>query len=346
MTSATAARSAPEKNSGPSDFSREVLRSFLQDRSPTSNERWRRWCTGLIGGGHLSASDLLDWWTEVVEFDPVLRRHVTRPVTVQDGTVVVAGSGKEQFKTFNVSTAAAILAAAAGTPVVKGVSRSVSAISGAADILDVLRMRPVIDPAGIPDALQRHNIAFVSYPLFCPRYADRYDGVFNSINPASFFMPVATLCVSASRFLFGLAHPDVELSARALRAIRPDVVAGTVVSTDLTDGETVDEYCGVGTVRLARANAELVDSTTRAKSAPATGWRTAVAHRPTHAANAALAAEALAPGGDSPATSLVELNAALIVGPDALTDDSLDRVRHARRSGGAIRLLRALSESR
>jgi anthranilate phosphoribosyltransferase len=346
MTSATAARSAPETNSGPSDFSRDVLRSFLQDRSPTSNERWRRWCTGLIRGGHLSASDLLDWWTEVVEFDPVLRRHVTRPVTVQDGTVVVAGSGKEQFKTFNVSTAAAILAAAAGTPVVKGVSRSVSAISGAADILDVLRIRPVIEPAGIPDALQRHNIAFVSYPLFCPRYADRYDGVFDAINPASFFMPVATLCVSASRFLFGLAHPDVELSARALRAIRPDVAAGTVVSTDLTDGETVDEYCGVGTVRLARANAELVDATTRARSAPTAGWRTAVAHRPTHVANAALAAEALAPGDDSPATSLVELNAALIVGPGAPTDDSLERVRHARRSGGAVRLIRALSESR
>ncbi|MET7950003.1 hypothetical protein [Micromonospora sp. NPDC005324] len=260
--------------------------------------------------------------------------------------MAVAGSGKEHFKTFNVSTAAAILAAAAGTPVVKGVSRSVSAISGAADILDVLRIRPVIDPAGIPGALQRHNIAFVPYPLFCPRYADRYDGVFDAINPASFFMPVATLCVSASRFLFGLAHPDVELSARALQAIRPDVAAGTVVSTDLTDGETVDEYCGVGTVRLARVKAELVDATTRAKSGPATAWRTAVAHRPTHAANAALAAEALAPGDDSPATSLVELNAALIVGPGALTDDSLDRVRHTRRSGGAIRLLRALSESR
>ena len=187
MTSATAAKTTAGTDGTAPRYSRDVLRSFLHDRSPTSNERWRRWCTGLIRDAHLSAPDLLDWWTEVVEFDPVLRRHVTRPIAVPDDTVVVAGSGKEQFKTFNVSTAAAILAAAAGTPVVKGVSRSVSAISGAADILDVLRIRPVADLASIPDAMRKTNIAFVSYPLFCPRYAARYDGVFDTINPASFY---------------------------------------------------------------------------------------------------------------------------------------------------------------
>lgn len=346
MTSATAAKTTAGTDGTAPRYSRDVLRSFLHDRSPTSNERWRRWCTGLIRDAHLSAPDLLDWWTEVVEFDPVLRRHVTRPIDVPDDTVVVAGSGKEQFKTFNVSTAAAILAAAAGTPVVKGVSRSVSAISGAADILDVLRIRPVADLASIPDAMRKTNIAFVSYPLFCPRYAARYDGVFDTINPASFFMPVATLCVRASRFLFGLAHTDVELSARALQSIRPDIPAGAVVSTDLTDGETVDEYCGVGNAHLACITSGLLSATIRANDAPTREWRAAVAHRPTHAGNAALAAEALAPAGDTPATRLVELNAALIVDSGAAAKDSLQRVRHARRSGEAMRLLTRLSESR
>ncbi|WP_405103080.1 hypothetical protein [Micromonospora sp. NBC_01412] len=346
MTSATAATFTAAADSVPPRFSQNTLRDFLHDRSPTSDERWRRWCTGLIHDGHLSVSDLLGWWTEVVEFDPALRRHIARPVAVPDGTVVVAGSGKEQFKTFNVSTAASILAAAAGTFVVKGISRSVSAISGAADILDVLRIRPAVDLASIPDALQQHNIAFVPYPLFCPHYAARYDGVFDAINPASFFMPVATLCVRASRFLFGLAHTDVELSARALRGIRPDIAAGTVVSTNLSDGETVDEYCGVGTAHLAHATPELVNATTRASRAPTVGWRSAVAHRSTHAGNAALATEALAPGGDSPITRLVELNAALIVDSGAPAEDSIHRVEHARRSGEAIRLLEALSESR
>ncbi|WP_322769436.1 hypothetical protein [Frankia sp. Cr1] len=328
---------------------RELLRSFLRDRSAASDERWRRWCADLVKGGRLRPTDLSDWWTAINEFDPVLAQYAAEPVTVPDTTVVVAGSGKEQFKTFNVSTAAAILAAAAGTPVVKGISRSVSAVSGAADILDILGVTPVARPAAIQQALQRRNIAFVAYPVFCPHYAARYDGVFDSISPASFFMPVATVCVRASGFVLGLAHADVALAALALRMIRPDIATGVVVSTDLSHGETVDEYSDVGTVRLARVAAGALDSTTHTNPEPARHWRRAVAHQPTHRGNAALVADALTATGDTPCTRLVELNASLIVGTTATgcrPDEGIARVHHARRSGRAMRLLTELSESR
>lgn len=329
------------------DRFQDLLLSFLRDRSAGSNQRWRRWCAGLIRDGKLAPADLLRWWAVITEFDPILRAYAEHPVPVPVDTVVVAGSGKEKFKTFNISTAAAILAAAAGTPVVKGVSRSVSAVSGAADILDVLGVTPVAEAGGIPPVLERRNITFVPYTVFCPGYADRYDGVFDTVNPASFFMPIATLCVRASGFVLGLAHADVALSARALQMIRPDLATGVVVSTDLSAGETVDEYGDVGTVRLARLDAGVLTEVAQTNAAPTTRWRTAVAHRSTHRGNASVVADSLTAGGDTPATRLVELNAALIVSASAepcSPDEALDRVRRARKSGRARRLLMTLAD--
>ncbi len=277
----------------------------------------------------------------------MLGEYAAQPVAVPDRTVVVAGSGKEQFKTFNVSTAAAILAAAAGTPVVKGISRSVSAVSGAADIVDVLGVRPVAHPAAVAGTLERHGVAFVAYPIFCPRYAARYDGVFEVLNPASFFMPVATVCVRAAGFVLGLAHRDVTLAAAALHRIRPDITTGIVASSELSPGETIDEYGDIGVVRLAHLVDGLIVSDTRRRMDPTRQWRRAVAHRSTHRGNADLVAESLTPGDDTPATRLVELNAALVVtasgaGPDV--GHAVDRVRHARRSGRALRLLTTLTQ--
>ncbi|NJC65144.1 hypothetical protein HC028_11615 [Planosporangium flavigriseum] len=341
--------SARSLTAPPGTWCPEFLDTMLRDASPASDACWRRWCADLLRADRLGPGELADWWTVISRFDPVLGRYAARPVPVPEGAVVVAGSGKEQFKTFNVSTAAAILAAATGTPVIKGISRSVSAVSGAADILDVLGIRPVSCPAAIPQTLQRHGIAFVAYPIFCPRYAARYDGVFDTLNPASFFMPVAAMCVRASGFVLGLAHRDVTLAAAALRRIRPDLAAGAVASTELSPGEMVDEYGDGGAARLARVAGGMITTGTRQGIAPTDGWRRAIAHRPTHDGNAALVTESLAPGGETPATRLVELNAALVLTASATgldIDDAVDRVGHARRSGRAMRLLTALTNLR
>ena len=71
-------------------------------------------------GDRLSVALLTSLWEEVIDFDPILAGHIVSPTAVPDRTVIVAGSGKETFKTFNVSTAASLLAASAGTTVVKG----------------------------------------------------------------------------------------------------------------------------------------------------------------------------------------------------------------------------------
>ncbi|RFS40519.1 hypothetical protein D0Q02_30365 [Micromonospora craniellae] len=325
-------------------WSPDVLHTLLRDASPSADERWRRWCADLLLADRLGPAELSEWWKVITEFDEVLGGYAEQPLDVPEGSVVVAGSGKEQFKTFNVSTAAAVLAAASGTSVVKGISRSVSAVSGAADILDVLDIRAVDRPEAIPEMLARFGIAFVSYPLFCPRYAARYDGVFGALNPASFFMPIATICVHARGYVLGLAHRDVTLAAAALLRIRPDLTTGVVASTELSPGEMIDEDGDVGTRRLARLADGLITCGIRQGQDPAQSWRHAVAHRPTHRGNAALVVSALKPGDDTPVTALVELNAALVVAASGTDiDEAVDLVRHARQAGHAIRLLSTLT---
>lgn len=326
------------------------LRSILRTRTTGVRDLWRAWSEDLMQSGRLSTAVLTSMWEEVLDFDSVLSDYIASPVPVPDKAVIVAGSGKETFKTFNVSTAASVLAASTGVPVIKGVSHSVSAVSGAADVLNSLGINTETDPAAVTEAIESDGIAFISYATFCPTYAGRYDGVFSVLSPFSFFMPVAVLAVDASRFLYGVAHSDVRLGATTLRSVRPDLRTGFVVATEIGPNEIMDEWINVGTAHtaLVRDHGIALSSQTHDQSDAA--WRNAVRHRSHHAANADAVADALSPTGHPARTRLVEHNTALIVRTahdcQISTADALTAVRDARRSGHAQRLLEHLQQGR
>lgn len=285
-------------------------------------------------------------WQEVLDFDSTLARYMAEPIPLDVPAVVVAGSGKESFKTFNVSTAASILAAAAGAYVAKGVSRSVSAVSGSTDVLDALGL-PIVDtPDMVPRSLEDDRIAFISYAAFCPTYAGRYDGVFPFLSPFSFFMPVAVLGVQASSFIYGIAHTNVSLAVQAIQAVRPDIGRGVVVGTALSQHELMDERASYGisyTAVLDRGHTRVF----RGAHPPAPEqWRAAVAHRSSHQDNAALLTSSLMPDGCAACAELIERNAALILAASQWGEideaDALIRVRDVRLAGGAVRLLATL----
>lgn len=322
----------------PLDSLREVLHA---------NDRWREWATILMRSGRLDKEFLTELWREILEFDHVLADYADDPLPLDGSAVVVAGSGKETFKTFNVSTAASILAAAAGERVVKGVARSVSAVSGSADVLDVLDIPVSLDPMGVPEALDRDGISFVSYAAFCPTYAARYDGVFTFLTPLSFFMPISVLAVRASAFVYGIAHRDVALAAEAIRATRPDLSNGVVVASEITPGEIMDEDAGYGISHTARLSCGRVSAFQGSYKAPPLAWKAAVAQRADHEANAGALLASLTPDGCRFCAELVERNAALILTaqqekPDEMA--ALARVREARVSGRATQLLSRLQQ--
>ncbi|MGH3519388.1 MAG: hypothetical protein ACRDQ7_18620 [Haloechinothrix sp.] len=318
------------------------MSSLLHDPSEDADTRWRALFARLMADGP-SLQDMKALWSAILEFDPGLRAAIADPLPVPRATVIVAGSGKETLKTFNVSTAAAVLAAATGVPVVKGVSRSVSAVTGSADVLEQLGMPTCPDPAAIAAGLGTHGIAFVPYTAFCSGYGERYDGVFDQLTPVSFFAPVAVLAVRARAYVLGLADARVALADAAITAVRPDLRAGVVVSAEPVAGRVVDEYAAHGLSRMALRTPGCVKISEHRRPQAPTEWLTGVAHRADHAANADAVRWCLQPGSVDAARDLVERNAALIL--DASHEfslsqpDALAAVRRARQDGRAAALL-------
>jgi anthranilate phosphoribosyltransferase len=87
-------------------------------------------------------------------------------VTAPEGAIDVCGTGGDGKRTLNVSTAVALVVAACGVPVVKHGNKSVSSLSGSADVLTALGVNVQTAKERAEEALQDANICFMMAPLF------------------------------------------------------------------------------------------------------------------------------------------------------------------------------------
>lgn len=86
---------------------------------------------------------------------------------VSDELMDTCGTGGG-LSTFNISTAVALVAAAAGIPVAKHGSRSISSLSGSADVLEALGVEINLSPQAAEKLIEDVGIAFIYAPLFHP----------------------------------------------------------------------------------------------------------------------------------------------------------------------------------
>ena len=94
-----------------------------------------------------------------------MRKHAVR---LQHDTDVleIVGTGGDEAYSFNISTTAGIVAAAAGIPVAKHGNRSVSSKCGAADVLEALGVNIAIEPKKMERVLKEEGISFMFAQIY------------------------------------------------------------------------------------------------------------------------------------------------------------------------------------
>ena len=108
-------------------------------------------------------------YEEIAAFAAVMRERVVKVTQKGKGSLLdTCGTGGDSSGTFNISTAAAFVAAGAGVPVAKHGNRSVSSKCGSADVLKELGVNVEASPEVVTSCLNEIGICFIFAPLFHP----------------------------------------------------------------------------------------------------------------------------------------------------------------------------------
>ena len=188
----------------------------------------------------------------------VMREFATKvPVTQREHLVDTCGTGGDAAHTFNVSTASALVAAAAGARVAKHGGRSVSSTCGSADVLEALCVNLNLTPEQVGRSIDQIGIGFM--------FAPNFHGAMKHAAPVRRELGVRTLFnvlgpltnpAGADNQVMGVFHSDlVGIQARVLQRLGSRhvlvvhgsdgldeiTISGTSFIAELKDG-LVNEY--------------------------------------------------------------------------------------------------------
>ncbi|HXF05074.1 MAG TPA: anthranilate phosphoribosyltransferase [Blastocatellia bacterium] len=161
---------------------------------------------------------------ELVGFAETMRAHATTIRPGHNPLVDTAGTGGSRAKTFNVSTAAALVMAAAGVAVAKHGNRAVTSATGSSDVLSALGVRVDLPPAQAERLLKEVGFCFLFAPLHHPATA-RVAQVRRTLGVRTIFNLLGPLTnpAGATRQLVGVSHPaHLALLGQALSLLGTD----------------------------------------------------------------------------------------------------------------------------
>ncbi len=128
---------------------------------------------------------------EIAGFAEVMRGKASRVVTERRSLLDTCGTGGDGLNTFNISTAAALIAAAGGVRVAKHGNRAASSKSGSADVLEALGVQITLDHEQAGRCLDEVGICFMFAQVFhqsmrhaaAPRKEIGFRTIFNMLGP-------------------------------------------------------------------------------------------------------------------------------------------------------------------
>lgn len=234
--------------------SRQALDQLLSGRSLDRQQTealFGRLMDGELGDVHKTALLVAlrmkgETAPEIAGAAAAMRRRVLAIPHSRPAVVDTCGTGGDGRGTFNVSTAAALVAAAGGVAIAKHGNRSVSSRCGSADVLAALGVAVEVSPEDAGRALDAIGLAFLFAPRLHPAMAQvmpvrRELGVrtiFNVLGPL-------TNPAGARRQLLGVYAPElVEVLAQVLVELGSDHAM-------VVHGEGLDEITTTGSTRVA-----------------------------------------------------------------------------------------------
>jgi anthranilate phosphoribosyltransferase len=125
-------------------------------------------CTDAQIGAFLTALRFKGETVEEITGAARIMREKAATIRAPEGVIDTCGTGGDMSHTFNISTAAAIVTAAAGVPVAKHGNRSVSSRSGSADVLEATGVKIDLSPEKVEKCLFETGFGFLFAPLFHP----------------------------------------------------------------------------------------------------------------------------------------------------------------------------------
>ena len=211
MDIATAIASVVERHDLSAGDMEAVMRSIMTGQATPAQ----------IGGFLIGLRMKGETVDEIAAAAKVMRDLATRVDVAGPHLVDTCGTGGDGASTFNISTASAIVTAAAGARVAKHGNRSVSSSSGSADVLEAAGVKLDLTPEQVAACIDRVGVGFLFAPqhhsamkhAIGPRKEMRVRTLFNLLGPV-------TPAAGAPNQVLGVFSLDwVEPLARVLRQL-------------------------------------------------------------------------------------------------------------------------------
>lgn len=219
------------------------------------------WSTHAQSASFLTALSIKgETITEITGFVKAMRESSLKVRSKKKPLVDTCGTGGDTLKTFNVSTAAAIIAASCGVTIAKHGNRSITSNCGGADILEAVGVNINCNHLKVEYCLENAGIGFMFSPVFHPAMKNvarvrnqlGIKTVFNILGPL-------TSPANANIQLLGVFDPDlVEPLAQVLNNL--DVERAMVVhGYDSNGNPAMDEISTIGKTKVALLHEGIVD---------------------------------------------------------------------------------------